>query len=186
MQEYSPHMMFAPYLTLQQNQLHWCFAQWLHLPNVILTKSPLPSTRTGSKDENTFTSFIQEVNIQTSWTQCKKNDMRRCIWKGRIDYCSAKNTWKIEHACSIPFCCQEELEAQDWRQQGQVFPPKAECILLATYTTWLANVSKSKHGILPTATFRHWQAWLRAVQMLSVGSDEKLLPELLLAVPFSS
>lgn len=25
MQEYSPHMMFVPYLTLQQNQLHWCF-----------------------------------------------------------------------------------------------------------------------------------------------------------------
>lgn len=53
MQEYSPHMMFAPYLTLQQNQLHWCFAQRLHLPNIILTKSPLPSARIGTKDENT-------------------------------------------------------------------------------------------------------------------------------------
>lgn len=112
--------------------------------------------------------FTQEVHIRTSRTCCKKNDTRRYIWKVRIDYCSAKNTLKIEHACSIPFCCQEELEAQDRRQQGQVFPPKVERILLATYTMWLANVFKSKCGILPTATFSHWQASLRAVQMLLV------------------
>lgn len=95
-----------------------------------------------------------------------------------------KVLFKIEHTCSLPFCCQEESAAEDRRQLGQVFPLKVEFILLATYTTRLANVFKSKRGILPTATFSHWQASLEALQLPFVWSDTKLLSELLSAVPF--
>lgn len=55
---------------------------------------------------------------------------------------------------------------------------KVEFILLATYMPQLANVFKSKRGILPTATLTHWQASLEALQSPFVSSDEKLLSQL--------
>lgn len=107
----------------------------------------------------------QDTHAQASCTGCKKNCIRRYIWKVRIDYCSAKNTFQNRAHLFYPFCCQQ---AQNRRQQGQVFSLKVEFILLATYTTRLANVFKSKCGILPTATFSHWQASPGALQLLLV------------------
>lgn len=95
MQEYSPHMKFLPYLTYSRYSFQ--------VKPVLRSATPSPKHCSSKTPSALGQNLVQGWKYWKSHGRCmhrlhgetvRKKYFKRYIWKVRIDYCSAKNTFQ--------------------------------------------------------------------------------------------